>query len=565
MPSTKTARFDRPVSESTKPKVRRRSCAARLLGRVGQRSGDAHWLVSLAAHGDAAAQEAAVAAVLVPDAVLVLEHLRRADEVRLQRGIETGEIVGMDTVQPFRRAAARGVRGQPDHRAPARRDVELLRLQVPLPESVVGSLGGERQTFAAAPQLVLGARALGDVLPQQRSTAGDRRRCAPARCADRCRLAARRWLSTRVCWSLIVSAMARGRSLRDSAGSGCRDRPAEGQPRRALQQPLERVVPQRDAAAGVVHRHSLLEVLEHFAAAVMLGEAVHVVGVEAVAEAQRHGEHRRDVPHAAIDDLHHGDRHAGAEEVHGVTGQGASRPGPVDAAALHQRDDHFGKHRLREVIGEDRGGNRQSQPRPQEHVRDDAPEPGVGEIRALDRRDRDAGVEQCAAAAGAPHDQARRQGRRGGDDHRHVGALEQQGREDDHEGRRHDGAVRRRRMLRAEAGRQHCGQREPADFNQAGSRRPARQPRRGDRGGEHPSKNGDGGTRGNGSHGRPRNDDAVQRKHQPAKSCNYQKLQWFLLIRQCQITGAVYQDGTRSATTVCAVLQNGASDESQER
>ena len=45
----------------------------RLLGRVGQRSGDADRRAGRAAHRDAAAQEPAVGAVLVADPVLVLE------------------------------------------------------------------------------------------------------------------------------------------------------------------------------------------------------------------------------------------------------------------------------------------------------------------------------------------------------------------------------------------------------------------------------------------------------------------------------------------------------------
>ena len=46
-------------------------------------------------------------------------------------------------------ADRRRARGRPDHRAPAARDVELLRLQVPLPEAVVGAFRREREPLAA--------------------------------------------------------------------------------------------------------------------------------------------------------------------------------------------------------------------------------------------------------------------------------------------------------------------------------------------------------------------------------------------------------------------------------
>ena len=52
----------------------------------------------------------------------------------------------------------------------------------------------------------------------------------------------------------------------------------------ALQHALERVVPQRDAAVAVEHRHALLEVLDHLAAPMRFVEPLHVVGIDAVAE-----------------------------------------------------------------------------------------------------------------------------------------------------------------------------------------------------------------------------------------------------------------------------------------
>ena len=74
----------------------------RLLGRVGERPGDPIGLAALAAHGDAAAEEAAVDAVLVADPVLVLEDLRRARrDASRARHSRFDDVVGMDAIEPF--------------------------------------------------------------------------------------------------------------------------------------------------------------------------------------------------------------------------------------------------------------------------------------------------------------------------------------------------------------------------------------------------------------------------------------------------------------------------------
>ena len=146
----------------------------RLLGRIGQRAGDADALAAAAADRDAAAQEAAIAAVLVADAVLVLEHLRLPGEMRFELLAEIDDVVGMHALEPGLRPSSARLRREPDHRPPAARDVELLRLQVPLPEAVVGPFGSQRQPLTGAFELVLGVGPLGDVVPQQRDTLGDR-------------------------------------------------------------------------------------------------------------------------------------------------------------------------------------------------------------------------------------------------------------------------------------------------------------------------------------------------------------------------------------------------------
>src|SRR5262249_3409930 len=59
----------------------------RLLGGVGERPGDAIGLLAGAAHRETAAEKTSIRAVFVPDAVLVLKHLRRPREVRVERRV----------------------------------------------------------------------------------------------------------------------------------------------------------------------------------------------------------------------------------------------------------------------------------------------------------------------------------------------------------------------------------------------------------------------------------------------------------------------------------------------
>ena len=74
--------------------------------------------------------------------------------------------------------------------------------------------------------------------------------------------------------------MARGSSVRASAGTASIEEPAERAVAGAAQHAFERVIPQRDAAVAVDHRHALLEEVDHLAPAVLLFEPVDVVGIQ---------------------------------------------------------------------------------------------------------------------------------------------------------------------------------------------------------------------------------------------------------------------------------------------
>ncbi len=71
----------------------------RAFGRVGQRSGHPHRPLPCPSHRDAAAHEPAIAAVLVAQAMLVLEVLGRARQVRVERLLERLGILRMNAAE----------------------------------------------------------------------------------------------------------------------------------------------------------------------------------------------------------------------------------------------------------------------------------------------------------------------------------------------------------------------------------------------------------------------------------------------------------------------------------
>src|SRR5688572_15530888 len=104
----------------------------------------------------------------------VLKVIRLTGKMCVERGLQVGAVLVMDTIEPFRhRTDAAGGR-QAKHRAPSARAVELLTPNIQLPQPVVGAFRGECEPLLVSPQRVFGARALGHVLPEQRHAAGNR-------------------------------------------------------------------------------------------------------------------------------------------------------------------------------------------------------------------------------------------------------------------------------------------------------------------------------------------------------------------------------------------------------
>ena len=256
----------------------------RLFGRVGQRAGDAVAPVPAVGHGETAAEKPSVGAVFAADAVLVLEHRRLPRKVRLERLVHRRHVVWMHAVEPFFWPNDLRVRRQSDHRAPAARDVELVGLQVPLPQPVVGAFGRQREPLAGALQLVLGVGPLGDVVPQERDAAGDRQDLD----LENAHAGPRRQPELRQHSRLVVRHRgldrARQFGLRERRHGGV-ERQAQGAFARAAEHPLERVVPHRDPARAIDHRHALVEEVDDLTAAALFFQLLHVVGVRPVGEA----------------------------------------------------------------------------------------------------------------------------------------------------------------------------------------------------------------------------------------------------------------------------------------
>ncbi len=119
------------------------------------------------AHGEAAGEHPAVPAVPVQDPVLVLEVGRVTPEVCLQPGLEGGEVVGVDAVEPVLwRAGGLPALILAQHGLPAGRVEHAVGTQLPVPEAVVGTRGGQRVAFLARPEVRLSAHALAEPLPR---------------------------------------------------------------------------------------------------------------------------------------------------------------------------------------------------------------------------------------------------------------------------------------------------------------------------------------------------------------------------------------------------------------
>jgi hypothetical protein len=80
----------------------------------------------------------------VLDPVLVLEVLAGAGQVRLERLGERGAVVGMDAAEPLAAGVAELGLGVAEHLLPARREVQAVAADVPVPQPVVGALHRQR-------------------------------------------------------------------------------------------------------------------------------------------------------------------------------------------------------------------------------------------------------------------------------------------------------------------------------------------------------------------------------------------------------------------------------------
>ena len=286
----------------------------RLLGRVGQRPGDPDRAAAGASHGHSAAEEPPVGAVLVTDSMLVLKVIGGPGERRFQCRLEVGRVIRMDAFRPLVGTAGTGIRRQAEHCTPPAREIELLRPKVPFPQSVVRPFRRQRQPLFAAFECVLGVRPLGDVMPQQRDSAGHRKDSDLQHARSR-----------RRCQSDM-----RERS-RIPIGQGFSDRPRElGPPQRGngrdhrvvqravtgtIEDAFERVVPEGDESIAVDDRHALIQSVDHFAASLLLFLLIQLRAVRAVGEKQRDDGDRQHFPHLIVDHLHEADGEARTNEV----------------------------------------------------------------------------------------------------------------------------------------------------------------------------------------------------------------------------------------------------------
>ncbi len=103
----------------------------------------------------------------MPDAMLVLQPLGLAGQVRLERVLQRHGIVGMHPGQPLVRPPIAGSGRQADQRAPWAGVEALVGLQVPLPQALARHLRGQRQPIVAADGAILPG-AIREVVPQQR-------------------------------------------------------------------------------------------------------------------------------------------------------------------------------------------------------------------------------------------------------------------------------------------------------------------------------------------------------------------------------------------------------------
>ena len=99
--SRKTARLERPVSGSHQHRRAASLQRRGLFGDVLDRSGDDLGTMIRTARGDATAQEPAIGAVLVTDAVLVKKIARLTGQMCVERVFQRHQIIRMDPIEPI--------------------------------------------------------------------------------------------------------------------------------------------------------------------------------------------------------------------------------------------------------------------------------------------------------------------------------------------------------------------------------------------------------------------------------------------------------------------------------
>src|SRR5262249_45872470 len=118
-------------------------------GDVGHRAREARGLAEPVPHREPAAEHVAPALLAVADAVLALEVRGQALEVGHDLHAQAVAVLGVDAVEPLGGPPADRLLGLPEHLLPARRQIDLAPLEVPVPEAVVRPPRGERVALLA--------------------------------------------------------------------------------------------------------------------------------------------------------------------------------------------------------------------------------------------------------------------------------------------------------------------------------------------------------------------------------------------------------------------------------
>ncbi len=137
-------------------------------------------------------------------------------------------------------------------------------------------------------------------------------------------------------------------------------RPFAGTP----EHPFERIVPQRDPAIAVDHRHTLFQQVEDLTTPVRPFEAAHVRGIGSICEDEQSCCNRQQSPHPVLDDFDQTDRDAGAKYVDGICAERRRRPRSIERSSHQERDNSFRNRDVSDVIADGGSRDRHRLPRP---------------------------------------------------------------------------------------------------------------------------------------------------------------------------------------------------------